>query len=121
MDKFGLQETQKIDTLSKGMKMKFALALALSHHAEILILDEPSSGLDPKTRQLFCEELSEQKKKGKTIFFSTHITSDLDKIGDDIILINEGRILIEAPKEDFLKKSGLQSPTIEEAMLKMIG
>ena len=121
MDKFGLHETQKIDTLSKGMKMKFALALALSHHAEILILDEPSSGLDPKTRQLFCEELSEQKKKGKTIFFSTHITSDLDKIGDDIILINEGRILIEAPKEDFLKKSGLQSPTIEEAMLKMIG
>lgn len=69
MEKFGLKETQRIDTLSKGMKMKFALALALSHHAEILILDEPSGGLDPKTRQLFCTELSEQKEKGKTIFF----------------------------------------------------
>ena len=56
------------------MKMKFALALALSRwHAEILILDEPSGGLDPKTRQLFCTELSEQKEKGKTIFFFRRI------------------------------------------------
>lgn len=121
MEKFGLKETQRIDTLSKGMKMKFALALALSHHAEILILDEPSGGLDPKTRQLFCTELTEQKEKGKTIFFSTHITSDLDKIGDDIILIDEGQILAAASKEEFLRQSKLPDPTIEEAMLKIIG
>lgn len=119
MDKFGLSKKQKIDTLSKGMKMKFALALALSHNAEILILDEPSGGLDPKTRHLFCEELTEQKSKGKTIFFSTHITSDLDRIGDDIILIDRGTILKAASKEHFLEETKLQNPTIEDVMLEI--
>lgn len=89
---YKLDAKQKIDTLSQGMKMKYALALALSHNAEILIFDEPTSGLDPKTRQLFCEEMVKQKKAGKCILFSTHITSDLDKIADKIILIEKGQI-----------------------------
>ena len=85
---YKLDSKLKIETLSQGMKMKYALALALSHNAEILIFDEPTSGLDPKTRQLFCEEMIDQKKHGRTILFSTHITSDLDKIGDNIILMD---------------------------------
>lgn len=107
---------QKIDTLSMGMKMKYALALALSHNAEILIFDEPTSGLDPKTRQLFCEEMVRQKKEGKCILFSTHITSDLDKIGDKIILIEKGRVLKEASKQEFL----MNEVNVEAAMTKMI-
>lgn len=113
---YKLDAKQKIDTLSQGMKMKYALALALSHNAEILIFDEPTSGLDPKTRQLFCEEMVKQKNKGKCILFSTHITSDLDKIGDKIILIEKGRILKEASKQEFL----MDEVNVEAAMAKMI-
>ncbi|MDD2981003.1 MAG: ATP-binding cassette domain-containing protein [Hespellia sp.] len=120
IQKFGLSETQRIDTMSKGMKMKFSLALALSHNAELLILDEPSGGLDPRTRQLFCSELLAQKNEGKTIFFSTHITSDLDKIGDNIILIDNGSILRETSKDEFIKESKLNTPTIEDAMTEII-
>lgn len=113
---YKLDAKQKIDTLSQGMKMKYALALALSHNAEILIFDEPTSGLDPKTRQLFCEEMVKQKNKGKLILFSTHITSDLDKIGDKIILIDEGKVLKEAPKQEFL----MGELNVETAMMKII-
>lgn len=113
---YKLDAKQKIDTLSQGMKMKYALALALSHNAEILIFDEPTSGLDAKTRQLFCEEMVKQKKAGKCILFSTHITSDLDKIGDKIILIEKGRILKEASKQEFL----MDEVNVEAAMAKMI-
>ena len=86
----------------------------------LLILDEPSSGLDPKTRQFFCDELLEQKEKGKTIFFSTHITSDIDKIGDDIVLIHNGRILRECSKQEFLAESVKYPPTVEDAMMEII-
>lgn len=120
MERFGLSRTQQISTLSKGMKMKYSLALALSHHADLLILDEPSSGLDPKTRQFFCDELLEQKEKGKTIFFSTHITSDIDKVGDDIVLIHNGRILRECSKQEFLAESVKYPPTVEDAMMEII-
>lgn len=116
INKYRLDPKQKIDTLSQGMKMKYALALALSHNAEILIFDEPTSGLDPKTRQLFCEEMIKQKNRGKCILFSTHITSDLDKIGDKIILIDEGKVLIEAPKQEFL----MGELNVETAMMKII-
>ena len=113
---YKLDAKQKIDTLSQGMKMKYALALALSHNAEILIFDEPTSGLDPKTRQLFCEEMVKQKNKGKCILFSTHITSDLDKIADKIILIEKGQILKGASKQEFL----MDEVNVEAAMAKMI-
>ena len=113
---YKLDSKLKIETLSQGKKMKYALALALSHNAEILIFDEPTSGLDPKTRQLFCEEMIDQKKHGRTILFSTHITSDLDKIGDNIILMDRGRILKEATKQEFL----MGESTVEAAMANLI-
>ena len=113
---YKLDSKLKIETLSQGMKMKYALALALSHNAEILIFDEPTSGLDPKTRQLFGKEMIDQKKQGRTILFSTHITSDLDKIGDNIILMDRGRILKEATKQEFL----MGESTVEAAMANLI-
>lgn len=73
--------------------MKFAVALALSHHADLLIMDEPTSGLDPLVRnELMNILLDFMKEPGKSVFFSTHITSDLDKIADIIILINVGEL-----------------------------
>lgn len=101
MDKFDLDPKQKISTLSSGMRMKYALVLALSHQAELLIMDEPTSGLDPLVRSQFLEIIKEYMKNGgKGVFFSTHITSDLDKITDMLILIHGGKIIFQRNKDD---------------------
>lgn len=103
MERFKLSPKQKINTLSKGMKMKYALALALSHNAELLIMDEPTSGLDPLIRgQLLTILTDYMSKGGKGVFFSTHITSDLDKIADMLILIDNGRIVFQEEKDTLL-------------------
>ena len=103
MERFELNPKQKINTLSKGMKMKYALALALSHNAELLIMDEPTSGLDPLIRgQLLTILTDYMSKGGKGVFFSTHITSDLDKIADMLILIDNGRIVFQEEKDTLL-------------------
>ncbi|MGE8205579.1 ABC transporter ATP-binding protein [Heyndrickxia sp. NPDC080065] len=105
IDKFKLNLNQKISTLSKGMRMKFAIALALSHHADLLIMDEPTSGLDPLVRSELMEILLEfMKEEGKSVFFSTHITSDLEKVSDVLILIDEGRILLNEDKDELLDR-----------------
>ena len=103
MDMFSLEPKQKINTLSKGMKMKYALALALSHNAELLIMDEPTSGLDPLVRSQLLEVLTNYMEHGgKGVFFSTHITSDLDKIADMLIMINNGHIVFQEEKDYLL-------------------
>lgn len=117
MEKFSLSGRTRICRLSKGMKVRFSLALALSHNAQLLILDEPTSGLDPISRDMICQELQFQKEQGKTIFFSTHMTSDLDKIADNIILIDDGKLLFDGTKEEFLKGKKYD---IEYAMIGMI-
>lgn len=103
MDKFALNPKQRISTLSRGMKTKFALTIALSHGADLLIMDEPTSGLDPLIRSQLLEILTDYMKQGgKAVFFSTHITSDLDKIADMLILIHNGRIVFESEKDYLL-------------------
>lgn len=106
--RFNLQPGQKIATLSKGMRMKYALALALSHHAELLIMDEPTSGLDPLVRSELMDILLEfMNDGGKSVFFSTHITSDLDKAADVLVLIDKGRIVLNEDKDQILDRHGL--------------
>lgn len=103
LKEFELPPKKKIKDMSKGMKMKFSLAVALSHGAELLIMDEPTSGLDPVIRSELLDILSfiiQDENKG--IFFSTHITSDLDKIADYITMINNGQIIISSAKDDIL-------------------
>jgi len=91
--KFQLPLNKKVKTFSKGMLMKASLAIALSHHAELIIMDEPTAGLDPVFRREFLALLHELVQDGeKTIFFSTHITSDLDRIADYIIFLHEGEL-----------------------------
>jgi len=103
MERFSLNPCKKISTLSKGMSMKFALTLALSHQADLLIMDEPTSGLDPLIRSQLMNILTDYMKQGgKSVFFSTHITSDLDKIADMIVLINNGKILFEEEKDTLI-------------------
>lgn len=104
MEQFGLNPKQKISTLSKGMKMKFSLALALSHEAEFLIMDEPTSGLDPLIRSQMLKILADyMKKRGRAVFLSSHITSDLEQIADRLILIDNGRIIFQEKKDILLE------------------
>ncbi|WP_150271744.1 ABC transporter ATP-binding protein [Paenibacillus tepidiphilus] len=97
---FKLPPGKKIKDLSKGMKIKFSLAVALSHGADLLIMDEPTSGLDPVFRRELLDLLSEHiQDERKTILFSTHNTTDLDRIADYIVFINDGRIIFHEMKE----------------------
>lgn len=103
MKDFGLDENQVISTLSKGMRMKFALTLALSHRAKFLIMDEPTSGLDPLVRKQLLDILADyMKEEGLGLLYSSHITSDLDKFADIIIFIDKGRILFVEEKDALL-------------------
>ena len=89
---FGLPLDRTYKALSHGTKTKFALAMALSHDADLLILDEPTAGLDPVFRREFLRRLSALlQDEGKSVLFSTHITSDLDRIADYITFVRPGR------------------------------
>jgi len=91
---FELPLKKKIKQFSKGMMMKASLTMALSHHAELIIMDEPTSGLDPIFRRELLEILHQlMEDENKTIFFSTHITTDLDRIADYIAFIHNGELV----------------------------
>lgn len=123
---FSLDENKTFKALSNGMKVKYLLALALSHHAQLYLLDEPTSGLDPVSRDEILHIFTRIVKDGKrSVLFSTHITSDLDRCADDITYIQNGRVLKSADKDTFLRSFGhLRTPqdtgplTLEEIMLR---
>jgi len=103
--KFNLNKKQKVKELSKGMKMKFAIALALSHNAEFLILDEPASGLDPVMRRDILDvfqEVIQDEKVG--ILISSHIISDLEKISDYITYIQKGKIVFSKATSELMEE-----------------
>ena len=100
---FNLDANKKLEELSSGMKVKYSVAIALSHNAELLILDEPTSGLDPVSRDEVLDIFREIVKSGdRAILFSTHITSDLDKCASNIAYIHNGEILYSGTKKDFI-------------------
>lgn len=100
---FNIDGSKKVKDLSKGMKMKFSLAVALSHKAELIIMDEPTSGLDPVFRSEILDILySLIQDENKSIFFSTHITTDLEKVADYITFINNGSIVFSKEKDEIL-------------------
>ena len=106
--RFNLVTSKKVCELSAGMKVKFALSLAMSHNAKLFIFDEPTSGLDPIARDELLDVFRDIVDEGdKSILFSTHITSDLDKCADIILFIREGRIVLEQPKDELLDTHAL--------------
>lgn len=119
MAMFGLDEAKKPIELSDGMKVKFNLLLALSHRAEVLILDEPTSGLDPFSRDELLEIFVALKKNGVTIFFSTHITSDLERCADNIVYISSGHIRAACSTADFLRNYGNSGESLEEVFVRL--
>ena len=105
LGQFGLDPKKKMKELSRGMKVKLQIAVALSHNAKLLLLDEPTSGLDPVARDEICDLLRAfVSDEGKSVLFSTHITSDLEKTADFITFILNGRIVFTGAKEDLLGK-----------------
>lgn len=102
---FGLDQNKKVKELSNGMKVKFNLALALSHKAKLLILDEPTSGLDPVSRSEILEIFEDLvDNENVSILFSTQIVSDLEKCADSITYIKNGEIVESDFKSEFVKK-----------------
>jgi ABC-2 type transport system ATP-binding protein len=100
---FDLDETKRVEQLSSGMRVKYALALALSHGAKLLILDEPTSGLDPVSRDEVLDVFRSVIEDGtRGILFSTHITSDLDKCADYITYIADGHLVASQERDDFV-------------------
>ena len=108
VDQFELPLKKTIKKFSRGMVMKAAIAIALSHHADLIIMDEPTSGLDPVFRRELLDLLYQllQSEK-KSILFSTHITSDLERIADYITFINHGKIVFSKPKDEVLENYAL--------------
>lgn len=100
---FALDPQKRPDDLSAGMRVKLNLLLALSHHARLSILDEPTSGLDPVSRSELLTIFQALKKKGITILFSTHITSDLENCADDLTYISHGQIVASQSLTSFMQ------------------
>ena len=106
--RFGLPESQKIKTYSRGMSMKLAIAVALSHDSKLLILDEATSGLDPIMRDEILDVLLEfVKQENHSILLSSHITSDLEKIADYIVFIHKGEIILNKTKDELIYEYGV--------------
>ena len=103
VSEFQLPMQKKFKTLSHGTKTKFALALALSHGAELVILDEPTAGLDPVFRRELLDRLSGMLQDERvSILFSTHITNDLERSADFITFLRAGRVVFSKPKDEIL-------------------
>lgn len=106
--KFNLDLDKKVRELSAGMRVKFGIALALSHNSKLIILDEPTSGLDPVAREELLDIFSEIVEDGKhSILFSTHITSDLDKCADYIAFIRKGRLVCCQTKDSLIDEHAI--------------
>lgn len=114
LQRFDLDRYSILKNLSKGMKTKFAIAMALSHKPELIIMDEPSSGLDPIFRRELLEILQEIIQEGNSsVLFSTHITSDLEKVADYITFMNKGKVIMSDSYFNITKNYRLVKATKE--------
>lgn len=124
VEKFQLDENKLIKSFSAGMKIKYQVALAMSHDAKLLILDEPTSGLDPVSRDELVTMFKDYVKDGKhSILFSTHITSDLEKCADSITYIKKGQVIYTGKTEDFRNHFGtkfnMERPLLDDIMVEI--
>ena len=107
-----------VRSLSKGMTQKLGLTSCLLSNKSLLILDEPMSGLDPKARVLFKQQLFKLKQQGVTLFFSSHVLADVDEMADKMAVLHKSEILFEGSSSDFKNQYG--SDTLEQAYINCI-
>ena len=108
LKRFSLPVKKKCGSFSRGMRMKLQIAVALSHNAKLLIMDEPTSGLDPIVRNEMLDIFREfVLEEDHTILLSSHITGDLEKLADEVVFIDGGRIVLSGNKDEILEKHGL--------------
>lgn len=118
LQRFHLDEGKTPSQLSEGMKVKYALALALSHRAELLMLDEPTSGIDPVSREELKDIFLALNREGATILFSTHITSDLEGCADHILYIRDGSLRADEPLRAF--EDGYRAVSLTEEQSRQV-
>lgn len=115
-ERFGLPSDLKIGKFSKGMKMKLQIACALSHNAELLIMDEPTAGLDPVVRDEVLHIFMEYMQNGeRSVLMSSHITSNLEKIADMITFIDDGKVLLSGYRDEITGSHGILKCSKDEA------
>jgi ABC-2 type transport system ATP-binding protein len=103
---FEIPSDRMVKEYSKGMKQKLGIIQAFMNDPEIVIMDEPTSGLDPLLQQSFYEFLKKEKTKGRTIFFSSHVLSEIDKICDRVGIIRDGSLVALEDIETLKRKRG---------------
>lgn len=114
--RFGLEPKKKVKSLSRGMGMKLQLACALSHNADLLILDEATAGLDPLARDELLDNLRDYASTGdRGVLLSSHITSDLERIADRVVGIDAGSIIFDIPREQITDMAGIAHCTFDQA------
>jgi len=106
LERFGLgdQGSRKVEELSKGNQQKIQFILSLLHDPDLIILDEPFTGLDPLNQLLLKEIIQEKQDEGKTIIFSTHQMEQVERLCNNICLIDKGSVIVEGSLEDIRKK-----------------
>ena len=126
MERFQLDKRKPVGQYSKGMQMKFMLSMVFARNPEVIILDEPTAGMDPAARAELMDIIQEfMMEEDRTVIFSTHITSDLDKIADYVVLVADGQVVLVEEKEALLAHYGVMQVS-KDAMTpeladKMIG
>ncbi len=114
LEQVGLEDKIEfyVDSLSRGMKQRLCLARALIHDPLLLVLDEPASGLDPRTRFEFKEILKELREQGKTILISSHVLSELSEMCTDIGIVEQGKMVLSGSMEDILRRVNASNPLV---------
>ena len=121
---FSLDSAAKVATLSKGQKARAGLLVALAYRPELLLLDEPSSGLDPVVRRDILEAIIRTiAHEGRTVLFSSHLLDEVERVADHVTMINEGRVALSAPLAALKQASkvGDRVPSLDEIFVSHVG
>lgn len=113
IDQFELPQTNMINTFSRGMRMKAALAIALAHDSKLLILDEATAGMDVSGREQVMEILEDFINEGNSILISSHISEDIEQLATKLVFMKDGKVILEEEKDKLLSTYGIVKQPVE--------